>query len=91
LIPAVSLPPRFQFGDTLYSQDLRLGRTFSFTDRYTLVVFAEVFNLFNLANLSGFNFNLLEPQSFGQPTNRITQVFGSAGPRAFQLGARFNF
>jgi hypothetical protein len=91
LIPAVEIPSRFQFGDTLYSQDLRLSRTFSLTERHTLAFFAEVFNVFNVANLSGFNFNLLESESFGQPTNRITQVFGAGGPRAFQLGARFTF
>ncbi len=91
LVPPVNLPAQLQFGDTLYSQDLRLSRTFSFTERYRLVVLGEVFNLFNVGNFSGFNFNLLEPQSFGQPTKRITQVFGSGGPRAFQLGARFNF
>jgi hypothetical protein len=91
LIPTVEIPSRFQFGDTLYSQDLRLSHTFSLTERHTLAAFAEVFNVFNVANLSGFNFNLLESESFGQPTNRITQVFGAGGPRAFQLGARFTF
>ncbi len=91
LIPPVTLPAQFQFGDTLYSQDLRLSRTFSLSERYTLLILGEVFNVFNVANLSGYNFNLLEPESFGQPATRITQVFGSGGPRAFQLGARFNF
>ena len=91
LIPPVTLPAQFQFGDTLYSQDLRLSRTFPLTERFTLLVLGEVFNVFNVANLSGYNFNLLELQSFGQPASRITQVFGSGGPRAFQIGARFNF
>ena len=58
-----------------------------------------MFNVFNIANLSGYSFNLDSavpagrPQtySFGQPTQRITQVFGSGGPRALQLGARFSF
>jgi len=29
--------------------------------------------------------------AFGQPTSRIGQVFGSGGPRAIQVGARFSF
>jgi hypothetical protein len=29
--------------------------------------------------------------SFGQPTGRVTQTFGSGGPRALQVGGRFSF
>lgn len=29
--------------------------------------------------------------AFGQPTSRVGQVFGSGGPRAIQVGARFSF
>lgn len=29
--------------------------------------------------------------SFGQPTNRTQSIFGSAGPRAIQVGGRFTF
>ena len=48
----------------------------------------EVFNLFNTANLSGRSGDVL---GFGQPTSRVTQVFGSGGPRAFQIAARVSF
>jgi hypothetical protein len=51
----------------------------------------EVFNIFNVANLGGYSFNLSNTSTFGQPTNRASQVFGSGGPRAFQLGGRFTF
>jgi NAD(P)-dependent dehydrogenase (short-subunit alcohol dehydrogenase family) len=34
--------------------------------------------------------DLLDP-GFGQPTSRVTQVFGSGGPRAFQIAARVSF
>jgi hypothetical protein len=51
-------------------------------------LFAEVFNLLNTANLVGHGSNLTE---FGQPGARITHVFGSGGPRAFQLGSRISF
>ena len=59
--------------------------------RSKLAVFVEVFNVFNVANLGGYSFNLSNTATFGQPTNRASQVFGSGGPRAFQLGGRFTF
>jgi len=39
----------------------------------------------------GYGSNLVNPEEFGQPGSRFTQVFGSGGPRAFQLGARLSF
>jgi hypothetical protein len=50
-----------------------------------------MFNVFNVANLGGYSFNLSNTATFGQPTNRASQVFGSGGPRALQLGTRFSF
>ena len=72
---------------------------FTFAERYKITLCAEMFNVLNVANLSGYNFNLDSaapagrPQtySFGQPTQRIAQVFGSGGPRAVQVLARFTF
>jgi hypothetical protein len=90
-IPAIVLPSNFSFGNNFYSQDMRLSKIFRYRERYKLTVFGEVFNLFNIANLSGYSGNLRETALFGQPTERVDQVFGSGGPRAFQLGARFEF
>lgn len=50
----------------------------------------EVFNLYNKANLSGYSGDLTSA-TFGQPTSRTTQAFGSGGPRAFQLAMRVSF
>ena len=50
----------------------------------------EVFNLYNQANLTGYGKDLTSA-AFGQPTSRTTQVFGSGGPRAFQLAMRIGF
>jgi hypothetical protein len=90
LIPLVTLPAHFEFGDPLVTQDLRLGRNFPLGEHLRLALIGEVFNLFNIANLSGRSGNLLS-RSFGQPKSRLTQVFGSGGPRAFQLAARIDF
>jgi hypothetical protein len=107
--PYVVLPPNYNFGQPTFSQDFRLAKKFTYKEHYTLSIFGEVFNVFNVANLSGYGVSSLaanellldtkptanapNPQSFafGQPTQRAFQSFGSAGPRAFQLGARFIF
>ncbi|HKX28169.1 MAG TPA: hypothetical protein VJ302_10775, partial [Blastocatellia bacterium] len=90
-IPYLALPSSYQFGDGFHSQDVRVAKKFTWKERYNFSVFAEVFNVFNIANLSEFNFNLNSANSFGQPTQRAQQVFGSGGPRAVQIGARFSF
>ena len=89
-IPHLTLPARYSFGRSFQSLDLRLSRSFLFRERWRLSLIGEVFNLYNAANLSGYSGNLASA-AFGQPTSRVTQVFGSGGPRAFQLGARINF
>jgi hypothetical protein len=50
----------------------------------------EAFNVYNTSNLSGHTGDLTSG-AFGQPTSRVTQVFGSSGPRAFQLATRVSF
>lgn len=89
-IPTIVLPANYELGDNFSSQDVRLTKTFTFKDRLKIAVFGEMFNVFNIANLSGFNFNLISP-TFGQPTQRTSQVFGSGGPRALQVGGRISF
>ena len=89
--PTLGQPSNYEFGDQFTSQDLRLTKIFQFAERYKISVFGEVFNVFNIANLGGYSFDLTNLPAFGRPTVRSNQVFGSGGPRAFQLGARFNF
>ena len=92
LAPTLTLPPNYSFNDNFFTQDLRLSRTFPLAgERVRLVLLGEVFNLLNTANLVGYGGNLSDPDSFGRPAARFTQVFGSGGPRAFQLGARVSF
>jgi hypothetical protein len=75
---------------------------------------AKGFNIFNIANLTGYGGALnahIRPTApsqtnpkgtpgrppnqneftFGQPNNRVSPIFGTGGPRAFQLAARLSF
>ncbi len=104
ILPLVS--PGAKFNDSFNSLDFRLDRTFRFGDRYTINLLGEAFNIFNVTNIlgvsnlnySGFA-NTLSPDqnnpnyssSFGMPVSTAGGVFGSGGPRAFQLAAKFSF
>jgi hypothetical protein len=90
-IAALGLPASYELGDFFSSQDVRVTKTFGLGGTSRLAVFVEAFNIFNVANLGGYSYNLSNTATFGQPTNRASQVFGSGGPRAFQLGGRFTF
>ena len=90
--PSLILPTNYSFNDGFFTQDLRLSRTFSFgSERVRLIAFGEVFNLLNIANLVSYGGNIANPAQFGQPGERFSQIFGSGGPRAFQLGIRVSF
>jgi Carboxypeptidase regulatory-like domain len=88
--PHVTLPSNYELGHVFNSQDVRVTKLFTYRERFEWQVFGEVFNLFNTANLSGYESNLLAP-GFGQPTARFSNVFGTGGPRSFQLGTRISF
>jgi hypothetical protein len=90
VFPLITLPSSFSNGDTFMSTDLRLTRTIKIKDRATLSLIGESFNIFNIANLGGYSDDL-RAANFGQPTNRLNQVFGTGGPRAFQVAARVAF
>ncbi|MGA2599776.1 MAG: TonB-dependent receptor [Bryobacteraceae bacterium] len=90
VFPTITLPQNYNFGHDFNSQDIRLTKLFTYRERYELRIIGECFNLFNFANLGGYSNNLLDP-SFGQPTTRAGNIFGTGGPRAFQLGARVSF
>ncbi len=104
ILPQVS--PKARFNDSFNSLDFRLDRSFHLGDRYTVNLLGEAFNTFNATNIlgvsnlnySGFA-NTLSPDqnnpnfssSFGTPVSTAGGVFGSGGPRAFQLAAKFSF
>ena len=89
-IPSINLPATFEFGDSFLTHDLRLSRGFGLHERWRMTLIGEIFNLFDIGNLSGRSGDLLNP-GFGRATSRVTQVFGSGGPRSFQIAARLSF
>jgi hypothetical protein len=105
-MPFPLVSPNARFNDTFNSFDLRLSREFRLSERFRLEAIGEVFNLFNKSNIlgtsnsnySGF-FNVLVPDStnpsfsspFGKAVSTAGGVFGSGGPRAFQLAAKLTF
>lgn len=90
IINPIALPAVFSNGDSFISQDLRLTRKIALNESFTLSLIAEAFNVFNIANLTGYS-NVLNQPNYGQPGARVGQVFGTGGPRAFQFGARLTF
>jgi hypothetical protein len=88
--PKLILPDRYWLGDNFQSLDLRVSRSFQFRHRWRLLLIGEAFNIYNAANLSDYSGDLTRV-AFGLPTRRFDQVFGSGGPRAFQLGMRVSF
>jgi hypothetical protein len=89
-IPRLNLPAQYSFGSNFQGLDLRLSRSFVFHERWRVSLIGEVFNLYNKANLSSYSGDLTSA-TFGQPTSRTTQAFGSGGPRAFQVAMRVGF
>ncbi len=97
LIPTVN--PNLDFGHPFFSLDFRLVKRFSWKERYHFDIGWEAFNIVNHINIlgiantnyAGIQRNVTRP-SFGQPLG-VTPggVFGTGGPRAFQLVSRFRF
>ena len=89
--PKITLPADYTLGDPFSSQDLRVTKSFKFGGHGDLRLIGEVFNLFNVSNLTNFNFNLASPASFGKANQRVGQTFGTGGPRAAQVAVRVGF
>jgi hypothetical protein len=96
--PLPLAPANTRFNDSFSSVDVRISKIFTFKERVRLEPMVEIFNLFNTTNIlgvsntnySGFG-NVLGTPGFGQPITTAGGVFGSGGPRAFQLAGKLTF
>jgi hypothetical protein len=52
------VPSDYQFGDPIFSQDFRLTKTFTYKEKYRLSILGEMFNAFNISNLTYPSFTL---------------------------------
>src|SRR5262249_47573193 len=55
ILPYIVLPDKFSNGDSFVTHDLRLTRIVSITEKVKLHLIGEGFNIFNVANLTGFS------------------------------------
>jgi hypothetical protein len=86
----IVLPATISPGDPFVSQDVRVTKDFHLARGIRLSLIGEVFNVFNISNLTGYS-GILNQPNYGQPSARVGQVFGTGGPRAGQLAARLSF
>jgi len=81
------------YGRAIYRADSRLQERIKVSDRYSVVLAAEAFNLFNHSNYGNYNTAVTSP-SFGTPlqtTSAATGVPVEWRPRSLQFLARFEF
>ncbi len=93
-----NLDPDTKFGDSFNALDVRVTKTFSYRERHRFELIGEVFNLFNITNIRGFNnanfsgfFNDVTQPNFNEPARTAGGFFGAGGPRAFQFAFRYSF
>jgi hypothetical protein len=93
VIAPIVLPSNWSLPRSFNSQDIRVTKVFNLgTERLKLSLIGECFNVFNIANLGGYSYNLTSTGAgFGVPTSASSNVFGSGGPRAFQFAGKFTF
>src|SRR5262249_10235862 len=90
---AFAMPAAYTFGNSApnllqgpgrYNLDSGLFKSTKLTEKISLAVRAEAFNVFNHANLGNPGTNVSSPSTFGYATGRN-------GSRVTQLGARLSF
>ena len=77
-------------GHSFEQTDVSLSKDFEFGRGIGVEIIAQVFNIFNAKNPSGYRGNIDDPASFGQPS-RFSGDPAQGEQRLLQLGARLHF
>ena len=98
LIEAEATSPGGYYGPGYYGVNTSLFKSFPVFREQNLQFIAEVFNLFNITNVRGFNnnnysgyLNDITSSEFNKPLSTAGKFFGSGGARAFQFALRYSF
>ena len=90
--------PRVLLRHVSFQKALNPKKTFALFNERRLQCIGEVFNLFNITNIRGFNNNNysgfnndITSSHLNQAVSTAGGFFGSGGPRAFQLALRYSF
>jgi len=87
-LPFIVLPPNFSHGDSFMTHDIRLSRTVSIGEKVKLQLIGEGFNIFNIANLTGFSGSL---DAYVRPTATRNATTGVVTVTAAGRNPTFNF
>ena len=78
-------------GPGMWQTDLAIHRKFRLRENANLAFRAEVFNLFNRAQLGDPSANISTPATFGQIRSPLNRTIGTGTSRQIQLALRLNF
>jgi hypothetical protein len=79
-------------GPTLFQIDGALQKSTNINERLSLIIRADVFNVFNHPNFGSPNANISSPATFGRITNlENTTPIGTGGKRSIQMSLRLKF
>ena len=84
-------PTDYELGDMFSSQDVRVTKTLRLGGRTQLRLIGEVFNVFNVSNLTNFNFNLVGAGDVrqGEPACRADVRIGRPARGAVRRARQF--
>jgi hypothetical protein len=90
--------PNLKFGHNFNTFDLSISKEWILPREQAIKFTAQVFNLFNITNIRGFNnnnysgfLNDITSPKFNQPLSTAGGFFGDGGPRIFQFALRYAF